>query len=56
MEDFLETFVLEDLAKGGDLKEYISKIVVVKRNFRRVCSQLKVVEGEKFPTKYPDFN
>ena len=56
VEDFFETFILEDLAKEGDLREYISKIEVVKRNFRRTSSQLRVVEGENFLTKYPMFD
>ena len=28
----------------------------MKRNFRRICHELKFAEGDKFVTKYPDFD
>ena len=56
VEDFLETFLIDELLSEGELKEYVSRLEVVKRDFRRVFSQLKVAEGEDFEKKYPSFN
>ena len=28
----------------------------MKRNFRRICHELEFAEGDKFVTKYPDFD
>ena len=53
VEDFLETFLIDELSSEGELKEYISKLEVVKRDFRRVLSQLKVAEGDEFEKNIP---
>ena len=55
VEDFFETFLFDDLSSEDELSEYVSKIETVKRNFRRILSQLKVAEGTEFSRKYPDY-
>ena len=39
-----------------ELKQYITELGDLKRNFRRICHELKLAEGDNFVTKYPDFD
>ena len=56
VEDFLDSYVLDDLNGEEELREYIDKLDVLKRDFRRVHTQLKKEEGENFPTAYPQLD
>ena len=55
VEDFFDSFTLDDLTEEDEVQEYVLKLEGVKRDFRRVHSQLQIREGNDFPTKYPDY-
>ena len=47
VEDFFDTYDVNELEEEGDLVAYISKIGEVKREFRRIHAQIKVKEGDE---------
>ena len=56
VEEFYVDFVLNDLEDEEDLEQYVTKIVEIKREFRRVHAQLKISEGgddEAFKKNHP---
>ena len=54
VEDLFDFYKLDEIDDLIELKEYLSKIENVKRDFRRVHAHLKSTEGEEvFKTKYP---
>ena len=54
VEDLFDFYKLDEIEDLIELKEYLSKIENVKRDFRRVHAHLKSTEGEgAFKTKYP---
>ena len=57
VEDLFESYVIEELEDEDELSDYLTKIDVVKRDFRRIHSQLKAIEGdEDFQKKYPYYD
>ena len=57
VEDLFESYVIEELEDEDELSDYLTKIEVVKRDFRRIHSQLKAIEGdEDFQKKYPYYD
>ena len=56
VEDFFDSYVLDELNEEEELREYVEKLDTLKREFRRVHSQLKRSEGENFSTTYPEFD
>ena len=56
VEDFFDSYVLDELNKEEELREYVEKLDVLKREFRRIHSQLKRTEGENFSSMYPEFD
>ena len=55
LEDFFDTFDITTLVEEDEIVPYIAELGDLKRNFRRVFSELKVAEGENFETKYPKY-
>ena len=47
VEDLFESYVIEELEDEDELSDYLTKIDVVKRDFRRIHSQLKAIEGDE---------
>ena len=56
LDDFFDTFDITTLVDEDEIVPYITQLGDLKRNFRRVFSELKVAEGENFATKYPDYD
>ena len=56
LEDFFDSYNIENIDEVDELKQYIIELGDLKRNFRRICHELKFAEGDKFVTKYPDFD
>ena len=48
VEDFFDSYVLDELNEEEELREYVDKLDVLKREFKRIYSQLKRTEGENF--------
>ena len=53
VDDFFSSYSLDELEGEEELQDYVAKIEVLKREFRRIHSQLKGIEEVDFPTKYP---
>ena len=56
IEDFYDSYQLEELIEVDELENYLSKLGDMKRNFRRIHSQLKLAEGENFSVNYSKFD
>ena len=56
VDDFLASYILEELTEEEEVKNYVLKLEGLKRDFRRVHSQVKTLEGTDFPTKYPYYD
>ena len=55
VEDFYESYNIELIEDEQELKDYISGIGDLKRNFRRIYSELKIAEGDNFARNFPHF-
>ena len=53
VDDFLSSYTLDELSGEDELQDYVTKVEVLKRDFRRVHSQIKDADEEGFPAKYP---
>ena len=56
VEDFFDTYDIDELENEEDLQNYISKIEGVKRDFRRVHAQIKSTDEANFDTQYPYYS
>ena len=56
LEDFFDSYDIRELDEVDELQDYVAKIGDLKRNFRRIHSELKVALGEEFKTEYPEFD
>ena len=54
IEDLFDSYVLDELNGEEELREYVEKLEVLKREFRRIHSQLQRAEGDNFPNAYPE--
>ena len=53
IEDFFDTYDLDALTEDFEIQQYVDKLSDIKRDFRRICAQLKKVEGENYAANYP---
>ena len=56
VDDFLASYTLKELTEEDEVQDYVLKLEGLKRDFRRVHSQVKTLEGNDFPTKYPYYD
>ena len=56
VEDFFDSYDIENLGDVEEVHNYITELGDLKRDFRRIHSQVKLAEGVEFSTKYPDFD
>ena len=56
VDDFLASYTLEELTEEDEVQDYVLKLEGLKRDFRRVHSQVRTLEGNDFPTKYPYYD
>ena len=55
VEDFFESYNLDDLSNDDELQQYVTEISELKRDFRRVHAQLKTVQGKDFEKNHPTY-
>ena len=55
LDDFFDTYDLTTLVEQDEVTVFINELGGLKRNFRRIFSEIKEAEGDDFDTKYPDF-
>ena len=55
IDDFLETYSINSLSDESNLMVYVDELKILKREHRRIHTQLSVIEGENFETAYPDY-
>ena len=53
VDDFLSSYTLDELSGEEELQDFVTKVEILKRDFRRVHSQIQDADKEGFPTKYP---
>ena len=51
--DFLSSYTLDELSGEEELQDFVTKVEILKRDFRRVHSQIQDADKEGFPIKYP---
>ena len=56
IEDLFDSYDIDELIGEDELHVYVEKLGETKREYRRIHSQLKMLAGEEFPIKYPDFD
>ena len=56
VDDLFDSYEISELAEMDDLEDYVRKIGDVKREYRRIHRQIKDLDGDGFPTRYPDFD
>ena len=54
IEDFLESYLLQNLVEEEELCDYIDTLSDIKKEYRKVYTKLKLVEGD-FDNKYPNY-
>ena len=55
MEDLFESYQIDDLIELGELNEFLCKIGDIKREFRRIHTQLKITEGDNYGRVHLDY-
>ena len=55
IEDFLESYEVNDLSSEIELREYVTRIGDLKKEFRRVYAKIKLVEKEHFNSHFPNY-
>ena len=54
VEDFFDSYDIYLLDDEDELYDYVTKLGEIKRDFRRIYTELKTLEGENFTTNHPD--
>ena len=55
IDDFFETYSIGSLSDESDLLVYVDELKILKREHRRIHTQLLEIEGDNFDTAYPDY-
>ena len=55
-EDLFASYDINNLNDEDELCEYVNKVSELKKEFRRIITQLKQAEGDEYPDKYPTYD